>query len=904
MYQVNQLPDKKLLLVNKIPKEQFKYLRDKLYRNDNGKFIDVTRSSGISNNVSYGLSVSASDFNNDGWMDLYVANDYAEPDFMYYNNGDGTFTNVINENLKHITQLSMGSDTGDVNNDGLVDLITTDMTPEDHYRSKTNMASMSSEAFKELVDSGAHRQYMANSLQINTGKGTFFDVANMAGIASTDWSWASLLVDLDNDGYKDIVISNGIKKDVDNNDFRNTLIDLDSDTSVQELFELSQKAPSVPISNYAFRNNGNLEFEKVSKPWGFDTPSFSSGMAYGDLDNDGDLDLVLNNMEAKAFVYENKATGNFLKINLQGPENNKYGIGVKAKIYYGDNLQVSEHILTKGFISSVEPGLFFGLGKETMIDRVEVFWPEGKQNILTNVQANQFLTIKHKEASEVLTKESSELPLLKQINNSDLDINYVHQENDFDEYKDEILLPHNISQNGPFSTIADVNGDGFEDLFIGGALNQAGVLYFQMSDGKFQKAYSQPWENDKKSEDLQALFFDVDNDGDMDLYVTSGGTENKRGSYLLKDRLYINDGDGSFVKDTKALPNIYENTQVVKASDIDDDGDLDLFVGVRSVPGKYAYPGTSYLLINNKGVFNQANYRIAPDLTNLGMVTDATFTDIDKDGDDDLLVVGEWMTVTLLLNNGGIFENRSKEYGLSDTRGIWWSVTATDLDNDGDDDYVLGNLGRNNKFKASKEHPFKVYVNDFDENGTNDIVLSKFYKDDYVPVRGRECTSQQMPYVAEKFEDFHSFASSTLMDILPQDKVESAVVYEISSFESIILINDKGQLKRKVLPNQLQVSPIKSIYIGDVNEDGFKDIFTVGNHYGVEVETVRYDAGVGGVLLGDGKNGFEYVSPLESGFYVPLDSREIKLLNSARGQNLYLVLNNNDTPLLFKKNMK
>jgi len=879
-------------------------LRDKLYRNDNGKFIDVTRSSGISNNVSYGLSVSASDFNNDGWMDLYVANDYAEPDFMYYNNGDGTFTNVINENLKHITQLSMGSDTGDVNNDGLVDLITTDMTPEDHYRSKTNMASMSSEAFKELVDSGAHRQYMANSLQINTGKGTFFDVANMAGIASTDWSWASLLVDLDNDGYKDIVISNGIKKDVDNNDFRNTLIDLDSDTSVQELFELSQKAPSVPISNYAFRNNGNLEFEKVSKPWGFDTPSFSSGMAYGDLDNDGDLDLVLNNMEAKAFVYENKATGNFLKINLQGPENNKYGIGVKAKIYYGDNLQVSEHILTKGFISSVEPGLFFGLGKETMIDRVEVFWPEGKQNILTNVQANQFLTIKHKEASEVLTKESSELPLLKQINNSDLDINYVHQENDFDEYKDEILLPHNISQNGPFSTIADVNGDGFEDLFIGGALNQAGVLYFQMSDGKFQKAYSQPWENDKKSEDLQALFFDVDNDGDMDLYVTSGGTENKRGSYLLKDRLYINDGDGSFVKDTKALPNIYENTQVVKASDIDDDGDLDLFVGVRSVPGKYAYPGTSYLLINNKGVFNQANYRIAPDLTNLGMVTDATFTDIDKDGDDDLLVVGEWMTVTLLLNNGGIFENRSKEYGLSDTRGIWWSVTATDLDNDGDDDYVLGNLGRNNKFKASKEHPFKVYVNDFDENGTNDIVLSKFYKDDYVPVRGRECTSQQMPYVAEKFEDFHSFASSTLMDILPQDKVESAVVYEISSFESIILINDKGQLKRKVLPNQLQVSPIKSIYIGDVNEDGFKDIFTVGNHYGVEVETVRYDAGVGGVLLGDGKNGFEYVSPLESGFYVPLDSREIKLLNSARGQNLYLVLNNNDTPLLFKKNMK
>jgi len=904
MYQVNQLPDKKLLLVNKVPKKQFKYLRDKLYRNDNGKFIDVTRSSGISNDVSYGLSVSASDFNNDGWMDLYVANDYAEPDFMYQNNGNGTFTNVVNEQFMHITQLSMGSDTGDMNNDGLLDLITTDMTPEDHYRSKTNMASMSAEAFKALIDSGAHRQYMANSLQINTGKGTFFDVANMAGIASTDWSWASLLVDLDNDGYKDIVVSNGIKKDVDNNDFRNTLTDLDSNTSAEELFELSQKAPSVPISNYAFRNKGNLEFEKVSKPWGFDTPSFSSGMAYGDLDNDGDLDLVLNNMESKAFVYENKATGNFLKINLQGPKNNKFGIGVKAKIYYGNNLQVSEHILTRGFISSVEPGLFFGLGKETMIERAEVIWPDGKQNTLTNVQANQFLTVKYKEASIKVIETNTETTLLEQINTTNVGVNYVHQENYFDEFTDEILLPHNISQNGPFSAIADVNGDGFQDLFIGGALDQSGIMYLQTSNGNFRKASSQPWEKDKNSEDLQALFFDVDNDGDKDLYVTSGGTENKRGSYLLKDRLYINDGNGSFVKDTKALPNIYEHTQVVKTSDIDDDGDLDLFVGVRSVPGKYAYPGTSYLLINNKGVFNKANYDIAPDLTNLGMVTDAVFSDVDQDGDEDLMVVGEWMTVTLLVNNKGVFINESDNYGLSNTRGLWWCITANDLDNDGDEDYIIGNLGKNNKFKASKEHPFKVYVNDFDENGTNDIVLSKFYKDDYVPVRGRECTSQQMPYVAEKFEDFHSFASSTLLDILPQDKVESAVIYEISNFESIILMNDEGQLRRKVLPNQVQVAPIKSILVDDVNDDGIKDILTVGNHFGVEVETVRYDAGVGGILLGNGRNNYKYTTPLKSGFYVPFDSREIKLLHSAGGQQKYLVLNNNDTPLLFKKNTK
>ena len=892
MYQVNQLADKKLLLLNKIPRDQFKFFRDKLYRNDNGKFKEVSKEVGISTDVSYGLSVNATDFNNDGWIDLYVANDYSEPDFMYYNNGDGTFRNVINQELKHITQLSMGSDTGDINNDGLLDLITTDMTPDDHYRSKTNMASMSTEAFNTLVKAGAHRQYMSNTLQINTGLGSFSDIANMAGISFTDWSWASLLVDLDNDGWKDVIISNGIKKDVDNNDYRAKVQKLGKNTTAEELFQLSKDTPSQPISNFVFRNKGNLEFEKVTKDWGFDTPSFSNGMAYGDLDNDGDLDVITNNIDAPAFVYENKATGNFIKINLEGSEKNKFGIGTKAIIYHNGKMQIAENTVTRGFISSVEHNLFFGLGKDTEIEKIEVIWPNGNVNIFENVEANKKIIAKFSDSKKRENKQKTEKTLITEIKQKDLGIDFTHKENEFDDFAEEILLPHKLSQNGPFSTIEDINGDGLEDLFIGGAANQSGVLYLQNTNGQFIKSTSQPWALDKASEDMGCLFIDVDGDQDFDLYIASGGNEFRPGNNLLKDRLYINNGKGEFEKNTSALPNITESTQCVKASDIDKDGDLDLFVGTRLISGKYPFPATSYILINEGGKFQKANSKTAPALTNIGMVTDAVFTDIDNDKDEDLIIVGEWMKIKVLKNTNGIFKDNSNSYNLDDTRGIWWSITASDIDGDGDDDYVIGNLGKNNKFKASKEHPFKVYANDFDDNGTNDVVLSKFYKDDYVPLRGRECTSQQMPYVAEKFEDYHSFASSKLIDILPEDKVDDAVVYEIESFESIILINNDGELIRQSLPNEAQISPIKSTLIFDINKDGHQDIITVGNHYGVEVETTRYDAGFGTVLLGDGKANFNSISPKLSGFYVPHDSRELKRLR-LKNKNLILITNNN-----------
>lgn len=898
MYQVNQLADKKLLLINKIPREQFKFFKDRLYKNENGRYRDVSEESGISRNVAYGLSINASDFNGDGWMDLYIANDYAEPDFMYYNNGDGTFTNVINEKLKHITQLSMGSDTGDINNDGLIDLITTDMTPEDHYRSKTNMASMSTERFNSMVEAGAHYQYMTNTLQINTGLGTFSDIGNMAGIAFTDWSWASLMVDLDNDGYKDILVSNGIKKDVDNNDYKMKLSNLKNDISAEDLFQLSKDAPSQPISNYAFKNLGNFKFKKVSKEWGFDTPSFSNGMAYGDLDNDGDLDVITNNIDAPAFVYENKTTGNFLKVKIKGEGNNTFGIGAKAKIYHNGKIQIAENTVTRGFISSVEHDLFFGLGKDTEIEKVEVIWPNGKVNIFENIKANRVIKADIADAKAMkLDSEKSNL-FFENIDVQDLGLDFTHKENEYDDWKEQVLLPHRLSQNGPFSATADINGDGLEDLFVGGAKDQSGVLYIQNSLGKFSKNSSQPWRTDKESEDLGCLFFDADGDSDLDLYVASGGNEFRQGDVALLDRLYINDGNGNFRKSISALPQIKESTQTVKASDIDKDGDLDLFVGTRLISGQYTFPADSYLLLNENGKFIKASSEMAPALQNIGMVTDAVFTDVNNDGTKDLMIVGEWMEPKILINNGNIFEDKSYDYGLEGLRGMWWSITASDLDGDGDDDYILGNLGKNNKFKATEEHPFKVYANDFDNNGTNDVVLAKFYKDDYVPVRGRECTSQQMPYVAEKFEDYHSFASSKLFEILPEDKVDDAVIYEIKSFESIVLINEGHHFLRKPLPNAVQISPIKSSLVIDVNKDGIMDIMVAGNHYGVEVETTRYDAGYGAVLLGTSNGNYLVQSPKQSGFYVPFDSRHISQI-TINGQKTILVTNNNEKLKLF-----
>lgn len=904
MYLVNQIPDSRLFKRYKnIPKERYQLYKDKLYKNEGGTFKEVSKDIGLADGFTYGLSVSASDLNNDGWTDLYVSNDYDEPDFMYYNNGDGTFENVILDKIKHISRFSMGTDTGDINNDGSIDLLTLDMASEDHYRSKTNMRSMNAQEFKEMIDKGDHHQYMFNTLQLNNGSGSFSDIANIAGIAKTDWSWAGLLADLDNDGYKDIIISNGVKKDVRNNDFLTGLYE-ELKTDSKDFYKMSKLAPSNPLSNYIYKNKNGYEFENVTKEWGFDLPSFSHGLSYADLDNDGDLDIVTNNMGSEASIYKNNSNGNYLKVEFEGSAKNTFGYGAKVIVYNKDKIQLAENSVTRGYFSSKEPNLFFGLGKEKTVDSLKVIWPDRKVQVYHNLKVNKTLTAKHAKAKSPKAKDLNSKTLFTNINAQDIGLNFTHVENEFDDFSEEVLLPHKLSNNGPFSATSDVNNDGLDDVFIGGAANQAGVLYLQTKEGVFQKSNSTPWEIDRLSEDLGALFFDVDMDGDTDLYVASGGSEFKSGDRLLKDRIYINDGYGNFIKNTKALPNIFESSQAVKASDIDKDGDLDLFVGTRLIAGKYTFPASSYLLLNENGIFKEVQNTLAPDLKQIGMVTDAVFSDIDQDGDEDLLVVGEWMEITVLENTNGSFIKNSKGFGLSGTtRGFWWSITVSDIDNDGDDDYILGNLGKNNKFKATKEHPFKVYTNDFDGNGTNDVVLAKFYKDDYVPMRGKECTTQQMPYVGEKFKDFHSFASSKLIDILPKETVENAVVYEISSFKSVILINDNGVLNSRPLPIEAQISPIKCTVVEDFNNDGFKDFFVIGNHYGVEVETVRYDAGYGAIFLGDGANNFKFLPPNSSGIFSPSDSRFITPFRTAKKEKIYMVTNNNDSIALFKNNI-
>lgn len=898
MYQVNQPPDPRLFMRYKVPRARAVYHRDKLYRNDGGVYHDISQQASISNSLAHGLGVSASDFNNDGWTDLYVSNDYDEPDFLYYNNGNGTFKNVIDQKLKHISRFSMGVDAGDVNNDGNMDIITLDMAAEDHYRSKTNMGSMNAEEFYQLVDWGKHYQYMFNTLQINSGLGNFYDVGNLAGIAKTDWSWAGLLVDLDNDGRRDIVVTNGIKKDIRNNDF---LIDINKklQQGPMNFLDMSKQAPSVALSNYIFKNEGDFDFKKVSKDWGFDTPGFSTGIAYGDLDNDGDLDVITNNIDAPAFVYQNETGGNYLKIRLEGPEKNPFGYGARAIINYKDEMQIAENFVTRGYLSSVESGLFFGLGEETNIDRLEVLWPGGNCNVFENISANQTLVAKYENTRATKQKDKAVSRLFPEISASAIGISYKHEENEYNDFLVETLLPHKLSENGPFSAVADVNGDGLEDIFIGGASGQSGELFLQKENGKFTMSKSQPWKPDSLSEDLGCLFLDVDGDNDQDLFVASGGNEFGKESELLQDRIYLNDGKGVFKKSTGILPTIYENSQCVKASDIDNDGDLDLFVGIRLLPGKYPYPTSSYLLLNDNGRYVDRTSDIAPDLSNIGLVTDAVFTDIENDGDMDLMIVGEWMDVTLLVNNNGTYTNDSKRWGLENTKGLWWSITAGDLDNDGDEDYVIGNLGKNNKFKPTEAHPFRIYANDFDNNGTNDIVLAKMYKNNFVPLRGRECVSLQMPYVADKYEDYHSYASSKLLDILPEEKIDDAVLHEIRSLESIILINNGGELVLKSLPVTAQVFPIKSSIVGDFNKDGHADILAVGNHYGVEVETVRYDSGLGCLLVGDGANNFKPMSPVESGWHIPLDSRDIQVIKWNAG-NLLFITNNNAQPSLFQ----
>lgn len=855
-----------------------------LYRNDNGKFTKVSKEAGVLR-YGYGLGLVTVDINNDGLTDIYQANDYSVPDFMYINNGDGTFTEDLKRHTRQVAWFGMGADIADFNNDGHVDIGVVDMAAADHVRGKTLMLSMDSKAFWTYIEYlGYQYQYMFNALQLNNGDGSFSNIPHMAGIAATDWSWTSLFCDLDNDGFKDYIVTNGYRRYALDNDFRNEmkrLRDANGGAVPAELrAEMYEKMPQIPLPNTIYRNKGDLTFDMVSQDWGLGHKSFSNGAAVADLDQDGDLDFIVNNIDATAFVYRNNSTekngNNWLrvKVNTEGPEAN--GLNSKVLLKYQGATQFQEIMPVRGYESSHGSILHFGLGGTANVDSVIVTFPYGGSAVLTNVAANQLLEVNEAEVKGAPYQPTKSKPLFARLDPAKMGLNFKHTENKYDDFTNEILLPHRQSVLGPFLGLGDVNGDGLEDVYVGGALGQTGQLFVQ-KNGQFA-ALQGPWNKDKGFEDMGSHFFDADGDGDKDLYVVSGGTALGPDSPALQDRLYINNG-GSWGRST-GLPTMLTSGQHVSSSDIDGDGDLDLFVGGRVVPGKYPYTPLSYLLENDgAGNFKDVTARRAPELQSIGMINDVVWTDLDGDSDDDMVLAGEWTAIEMLRNDGGNFSRITEESGLAQLKGWWYSLTEADVDGDGDLDLIAGNVGQNNKFHPSLEKPLHVYSDDLDNSGSCDIVLSKYYKGNLVPVRGRECSSEQMPFITEKFPTYTDFAHAKLDEIYTPQKLDAALHLEATEFRSMLLVNDgSGKYTASPLPSRAQIAPVNGAVVLNANNDGIPDLLVAGNMYGAEVETPRYDAGVGLLLRGTGNADFTPLAPYQSGFSVPYDVKDVKAL--------------------------
>ncbi len=875
-----------------------------LYHNEqNGTFKDVTAEANVQN-LGLTLGIVASDINNDGWPDLYLSNDFNIPDYFYINNKDSTFSEVIKESTNHTAMFGMGVDAADFNNDGLLDIVQADMTPSDHKRSKMNMAGMSQSIFHKAVELGFHYQYMQNTLQINNGTTTsglpvFSDISQMTGLSNTDWSWSTLFVDLNNDGLKDVFITNGILRDVNNND-ANLNFDKASFFGSKKDYT---KLPSTPIANYAFQNMGNLGFTDKTEDWGLGKKGFSNGVAYGDLDNDGDLELVVNNVNSTASIYKNSSPQehHYLRIKLQGPKSNPFGIGSKVAISHDGKNQYIELTLTRGFQSSVEPFVHFGLGGSNVVEKVKIIWPDGKTDYFENIPSNQMLKIDyhdspHKEATETM---KTNLTFSKSQNT---EIPFLHIEDDFNDFAKEPLLPHKNSNLGPCSAVGDVNSDGLIDIFIGNAEDAVARLLIQTTSGEFE-IRSGPWEKDSIHEDTGCVLVDLDNDNDLDLYVVSGGNDSSKESSFYQDRIYYNE-NGHFTK-VRRLPTIVSSGKVVVPMDFDQDGDMDLFVGGRVVPSNYPFAPESIILENLGGANDQMSFKKLDEqkigeLKNIGLITAAQWHDLNGDGNKQLVVTGEWMGILIFNYENGHFSNVSKKYGLANMTGWWSALEISDIDNDGDQDLIVGNLGQNYKYKASEKSPFFIYANDFDKNGTSDIVLSYEKHGKNLPLRGRECSSEQIPGISRKFRTFESFADASLEEIYGESMLKQALHLQANTFEHVWLENINGKFISHPLPRWAQISSIEAILPFDYNGDEFPDFIVAGNLYSSEVETTRNDASIGLVLEGIGKKGFRAVPASESGLMVKGEVRGIHEIKTNNNERLIIFAINNEKVDVFR----
>ncbi|NGP76622.1 VCBS repeat-containing protein [Balneolaceae bacterium YR4-1] len=892
---------------------------DKLYQNNEGIFTDVTKQAGIySSMIGYGLAATVSDVNNDGCQDIYVSNDFHENDYLYLNNCDGTFREVIDKTTGHNSRASMGADIADFNNDGLADIFVLDMLPYDETTRKSAVSSEPYNAYKIQRQFGYHPQLIRNTLQLNRGiddegNPLFSEIAQLAGVNATDWSWASLFFDMDNDGNKDLFVSNGIYRRPNDLDYlavarseqaQQVMSRGMSDTTMS----LIQRMPKVEIPNFAFINEGDYRFTNRSET-GFNRPSFSNGAAYGDLDNDGDLDLVVNNVNSEAFIYKNETREqedrSYLKIKLAGNTENSFGIGARVNLFTDDSRQLYEMMPTRGFLSSVEPVLTIGLDTLQTIDSLTVQWPDGEKQTVNEVSVNQTLTLKQEDA------ENWEEPALGKVLDTpfrDVSDDYAplfsHRENTYSDYDLQQMVPHMLSTQGPAMASGDVNGDGLDDFYVGGAKNQSGTLYIQSENGEFESASTSAFNSDRIYEDTDAAFFDANGDGAPDLYVVSGGNEFMAQSNSYQDRLYLNDGNGEFIKIEGALPPIRENGAVIAPADFDADGDIDLFLGNRSVPGSYGTIPRSYLFQNDgNGRFRDVTDVLSEGLVDAGMITDASWQDVNGDAIPDLVLSGTWMPISIFINSDGIIKNRTADYGLAESNGWWNTLEPGDFDGDGDIDFLAGNLGLNSYLKASREEPLKLYVKDFNEDGQLDPVLAYTESGKEYPAHPRDELLTNFKYLRSEFRTYGDFAGKSMQQIFGEQLEDSISIKYINQLSSSYLENDgTGGFTLHELPVEAQFTPIFAIKSADFNDDGIPDALIGGNFFDVKPSLGgRYDAGYGLYLRGSGEGHFEAVDLLKSGFVLKGEVREIDLLRIAGGRRLIPVARNNDSLLLFEQ---